>query len=54
MKNNAKEFDEGYEAFDKEKEITDNPYDTNDDRHLSWNDGFMQAEQEFYGDDNGD
>jgi hypothetical protein len=43
----TKEFDEGYEAFDADLDASANPYEPSDDRCLSWNDGYMQAQDEY-------
>ena len=35
---------EGFDAYDNGKDITDNPYPHGTDQHLSWNDGLQEAE----------
>lgn len=42
---------EGYEAYFKGRSETANPYDPNDDCHLSWNDGYNRAVEEENSDD---
>jgi hypothetical protein len=37
-------FEEGYGAYEEGIQESDNPYDEATDEHLSWNDGFQEAE----------
>ena len=41
-----KEKEEGYDAFLEGKSDTDNPYDESSNEYLSWNDGYMEAEDD--------
>lgn len=42
---------EGENAYFAGKSETTNPYDPSDDRHLSWNDGWLDAQEQEDPDD---
>ncbi len=39
-------WQEGFDAFDKGKSDTANPYPIGSNEHLSWNDGYLEAEEQ--------
>lgn len=43
-------FQEGYQAFLDNLTEAANPYPSDQDEHLSWNDGYMKADDDNYHD----
>ena len=44
-------WQEGYDAFDNGQPETANPHAHGTDEHLSWNDGWLEAQRAFSGSD---
>ena len=47
MKEHDQAYDEGWAAYEDCLGLCDNPYDPEEDEHLSWNDGYLAAEDEY-------
>ena len=44
-------YEEGWNAFQQNKNISDNPYEEETDEWQWWRDGFKDAEQDFFNND---
>lgn len=45
-------YDEGWDAFSiNNKQLSDNPYEPNSDEYFWWEDGFKDAEEQYFNND---